>query len=130
MNRKVSDCDIVLELLPLYIEQRTGQESNVFVTEHMEICAECREVFEFMSADWMHEAEADVERSPVENTIRNPIKKSVGNSIEQPMEQPVQAVAPKKWFQNKILWVVAGVLAYAGLMAGLVIWVFLYLIGV
>ena len=37
MNRKVSDCDIVLELLPLYIEKRTGAESNGFVEKHFSL---------------------------------------------------------------------------------------------
>lgn len=114
MNRKVSDCDIVLELLPLYIERKTGQESNEFVEKHLAECAECREVFELMSADWLTETGQAVAASDVKGETK----------------QAKQDSTPKKWFQSKILWVIAGILAYAGLMAGLVIYTYMYLTGV
>lgn len=51
MSKNYNDCDIVLELLPLYLDGQTCEESNTFVKEHLAGCAECREVHELMSAE-------------------------------------------------------------------------------
>jgi len=55
MSKNVNDCDIVLELLPLYLDGKTCEESNAFVKEHLRGCSECREVHLFMSADFSRE---------------------------------------------------------------------------
>lgn len=55
MSKNYSDCDIVLELLPLYLDGKTCEESNAFVKEHLGGCSECREVHQFMSADFSRE---------------------------------------------------------------------------
>ncbi len=115
MNRKVSACDIVLELLPLYIEKRTGAESNGFVEKHLADCAECREVFELMSADWL-----------TENG-----KGSLGEADAVPIfAKKAEDAQRSVWSNKKIFLLVAGLLAYAGLMVGLVIYTFMYLTGV
>lgn len=36
-------CGLIKDLLPLYAEQMTGEETNVLVKEHLESCADCRE---------------------------------------------------------------------------------------
>lgn len=114
MNRKVSDCDIVLELLPLYIEQRTGQESNDFVVKHLAECADCREVFELMNADFLPEAgQGEVGKSGEETVSAKNVEDSHRSG----------------WLNKKVLLVVAGLLAYAGLLVGLVIYTFFYLTG-
>lgn len=51
MSKNYNDCDIVFDLLPLYLDGKTGAESNVFVKEHLAGCPECREVHQFMSAE-------------------------------------------------------------------------------
>ncbi len=114
MNRNVSDCDIVLELLPLYIEKKTGQESNVFVESHLTECEACRKVYELMSADWMLEPDAEAARLSGVATVQ---------------EEAAFGKKSKKWFRNKMFWVIVGILAYAGLMAGLVVYMFFYLMG-
>ena len=114
MNKNVCDCDIVLELLPLYIEQKTGAESNAFVEEHLAECEQCREVYELMSADWMAEDAGEAADADSENLTQESTKDGT----------------PGRWYQSKLFWVIAGILAYAGLMAGLVIYTFLYLTGV
>lgn len=53
MNKNYNDCDIVFELLPLYIEQKTGEESNSFVGAHLAECEACQEIYQLMSADLM-----------------------------------------------------------------------------
>lgn len=51
MSKNYNDCDIVFDLLPLYLDGKTGEESNSFVQEHIEECAECREVYLLMSEE-------------------------------------------------------------------------------
>lgn len=125
MNRKVSDCDIVLELLPLYIEKKTGQESNSFVAAHLAECKECREAYEFMSADWL----AETRQAEVGDFDAETRKAVAASDVKGETKQPMQDGASRKWFQSKILWVIVGLLGYAGLMAGIVIYIFFYLTG-
>lgn len=55
MSKHVNDCDIVLELLPLYLDGKTCEESNAYVKEHLAACSGCREVHQLMSADFSRE---------------------------------------------------------------------------
>ena len=50
MINKHNECDIVSDLLPLYVEHRTSEACNVFIREHLEQCEECRGELEFMEA--------------------------------------------------------------------------------
>ncbi len=44
------NCNIVKDLLPLYIDECCSAESRAEVEKHIETCAECRKVFEGMTA--------------------------------------------------------------------------------
>lgn len=46
-----NECDVVLDLLPLYIENKTSDESNRLVRKHLEECRECSEIYRSMTAD-------------------------------------------------------------------------------
>jgi len=77
MNKKYTECDIVRELLPLYIEQKTGEESNELIGRHLPECEECREIYRWMSADWMEEKNAgDTGELSAEPEKGKPKKKS------------------------------------------------------
>lgn len=39
-------CGLIKDLLPLYAEQMTGEETNALVREHLESCTECRAALE------------------------------------------------------------------------------------
>lgn len=43
---KKTECAIVQDLLPNYLEQLTCEETNAFVEQHIEQCQECKKVFE------------------------------------------------------------------------------------
>ena len=58
MSKNYNNCNIVLELLPLYLDEKTCEESNAFVEEHLAGCADCRQVHELMSADFLREETA------------------------------------------------------------------------
>ena len=51
MSKNYNDCDITLELLPLYIEKKTGEESNIFVAKHLLECKECRQTYRLMAQE-------------------------------------------------------------------------------
>lgn len=49
MNR--FECDLVMDLLPRYIDQKTSDETTRFMEAHMETCAECQAMYVAMSSD-------------------------------------------------------------------------------
>ncbi len=44
------DCDIVRDLLPLYVEDMGSEETNRFVEKHIGKCEECKQLFENMKS--------------------------------------------------------------------------------
>ena len=52
MIDKNIECDIVSDLLPLYLEGKTGEESNLFVREHLDQCGLCRKNLEYMEMSY------------------------------------------------------------------------------
>lgn len=40
------DCNIVRDMLPMYIEKLTSEESNVAIRQHLERCEDCMRHFE------------------------------------------------------------------------------------
>ena len=44
-------CCIVKDLLPGYIDGLTSEETNMEIKEHLESCADCRTIYEQMSAE-------------------------------------------------------------------------------
>jgi hypothetical protein len=47
MDQKL-DCNIIKDLLPLYIDNMTSQTSNQCIDEHLKSCQECKKVYEQM----------------------------------------------------------------------------------
>ena len=45
------DCKIVQDLLPIYIENLTNEETNNFIEEHLRNCSECKTVLENMKKE-------------------------------------------------------------------------------
>ena len=52
MINKKKECDIISDLLPLYLEEKTSAESGEFIKEHVEHCQECRRNLKRMSASY------------------------------------------------------------------------------
>ena len=108
MSKKYNDCDIVLELLPIYLDGKTGEESNVFVKEQLVHCADCREMHELMSADFMETGER--------------ARKETGAKKKRRFRQ----LSPAG--KRRVL-LVAGLLGYLALMIGcvaLAFWILVY----
>lgn len=105
MSEKCTVCDIVLELLPYYIEQKTCEESNAYIEKHLEMCRDCNEVYQVMKADISLRIDA------VGMTEKRKKRKRLVRTI------------------RKILLVLLGIVGYICLMIGIIVCVFLYLGG-
>lgn len=52
MINKNQECDIISDLLPLYLEQKTSEETGEFIREHLQECECCRKNLEFMDTSY------------------------------------------------------------------------------
>ena len=52
MINKNQECDIISDLLPLYLENKVSEETGDFVREHMQECENCRKNLEFMDTSY------------------------------------------------------------------------------
>jgi len=51
MEKNEFDCDLAFDLLPLYLEGATGEESDRFLQNHLKTCESCRETYELMRGE-------------------------------------------------------------------------------
>ena len=49
--KEKTNCKIVQDLLPNYIENLTNEETNRFIEEHLKECPECQKVLENMQKE-------------------------------------------------------------------------------
>ena len=52
MITKNQECDIISDLLPLYLEHKTSEETGEFIREHLQECEACRKNLEFMDTSY------------------------------------------------------------------------------
>ena len=52
MINKKQECDLISDLLPLYLENKTSRETGDFIREHLAECPECRKNLEFMNSSY------------------------------------------------------------------------------
>lgn len=45
------ECDLVADLLPIYIDGKASEASRKFIEEHIKTCQDCRDIYEAMTAD-------------------------------------------------------------------------------
>lgn len=50
MNEKFN-CDIFLDLFPLFLESMTSKETDEVIREHLQQCENCKQIYEDMSRD-------------------------------------------------------------------------------
>lgn len=65
MINKEQECDIISDLLPLYLENKTGKETGDFIREHMKECEACCKNLKFMESSYEElwdEAEREEQR--------------------------------------------------------------------
>lgn len=52
MINKNQECDIIEDLLPLYLDYATKEETNQFIQKHLEECESCRKDYELMKCSF------------------------------------------------------------------------------
>ncbi len=52
MHREYRDCEIVFDLLPLYLDGKTSDESNSYVCRHLAECKGCQQAYQLMQEDF------------------------------------------------------------------------------
>ena len=50
--KEKKDCKIIQDLLPNYIEKLTSDDTNKYVDEHLNECADCKKIYENMEKDF------------------------------------------------------------------------------
>ncbi len=48
MLSKKEECDIMTDLLPLYVDHLTQKDTNQWIREHLLECQQCRQTYELM----------------------------------------------------------------------------------
>lgn len=51
INRK-EECDIMMDLLPLYVDQLTQEDTNQWIGAHLLECEQCRKNYELMKGSF------------------------------------------------------------------------------
>lgn len=74
-------CDIVQDLLPLYVDGCCTQSSRELVEEHLQECAACKQVFGEMTGDIPTPEEPSLRRSL---SRQNPFRRSRRKSMRKP----------------------------------------------
>lgn len=72
------NCNIVKDLIPLYIDGCCSEESESVVEEHIKICDECKRLFDDMKAPYDM---VEVSKSPIKFSKLNDWKASVLQSV-------------------------------------------------
>lgn len=50
-ENKVYECDIIIDLLPLYIEQEVSKVTKDVIDQHLAKCEKCCRIYEMMNSD-------------------------------------------------------------------------------
>ncbi len=73
------NCNIINDLLPLYIDDVVSDESRLMVEKHLETCPECRGIMDMMQSSIEYEKDVDV--TPFKRLRRKLIWRGIGISL-------------------------------------------------
>lgn len=76
MNEKL-DCEIVRDLMPLYVENLVSEKSKAAVEEHVKNCRPCSEILELMKAPEKRSAKSDEKEIDYLKKVKKSSKKGV-----------------------------------------------------
>lgn len=72
-------CNIIKDLLPLYVEQLVSEESKVDIEEHLQECDQCRKIYQEMNTPQQH---IQYSREPAESFRRYVKKKKTSWGVK------------------------------------------------
>ena len=71
------NCNIIRDLLPLYVENLTSEDSNQFVMEHLHSCEECTNILKDMTCDLPGDELPDIDND--DRKLMRKIKHRINN---------------------------------------------------
>lgn len=77
MEKKYKECDIIVDLLPIYLDNVTKEETNQFIEEHLLRCQNCRK-----NCEWMKESYAEALDKKTDATYNKKKKTNVFKKIK------------------------------------------------
>ena len=90
-------CDVIQDLLPLYVDQACSEDSTGLVEEHMAECEVCRQTYDAMKSDGKTEELVNSEE----------FRKQQTDSVKK---------VKKKWSRSKKIFLTVGIIIGAGLL--------------
>ena len=70
MNKRKLDCNVVLDLLPLYHDNVVSETTQKLVDEHLENCESCRKEYESLTNEITIESDVNITKNKFKNTMR------------------------------------------------------------
>ena len=73
-------CDVVRDLLPLYVEKMTSEMSNIMVEEHLQECSECKKYEQSLKEDSINQKsinQESINQQMIEKTPLQVVKKDI-----------------------------------------------------
>ena len=69
----IDRCNLIKDILPLYVEDMVSTDTREFVREHLEHCAECHAEFERMqkATNFIPDADPDTDIVPLKRVKRD-----------------------------------------------------------
>lgn len=74
-------CEIIKDLMPLYVDELTSETTNDEIKNHLEACETCKSYFERMKEEIQKEAKIDLEMAEKEINYLKKIQKSANQKI-------------------------------------------------
>lgn len=65
----MSQCNIVKDLIPLYVEGLTNEDSQVLVEQHIAACSECRSYYEMIKQDYEKYASQEPDKQKLDDLV-------------------------------------------------------------
>ena len=64
MENNYPECDIVFDLMPLYLDKKVSMDSEQFIIKHLDTCKACREMYKDIESaqEYLKENAAKEER--------------------------------------------------------------------
>ena len=77
-----NECNIIRDILPLYVENMVSADTSAFVEEHLEKCAECRAELEDMKkSNGLEKNNVSVVRLKVSGAFHSPYMKEAAKDF-------------------------------------------------
>ena len=61
------ECEIIADLLPIYLDRETQEDTNHYIEEHLVSCQSCRQNYQWMKSSFeevLHEGNAERKKKP------------------------------------------------------------------